>query len=343
MNNLLKYFVRGLACLIVITVGSYVIVAQSTITGTWKASTEKSKKAQVKDKSDGDYEDHEFNWNDGKSDIQITFSYSTEKGGSNNQGTGYSFDDLRGISSAQIEGTSRGVNFTIQREAGTIACTGSFENGKGSGTFVFTPNASFRSAMSSRGFEFSETKMFAAATLDVTVALADDLSASGFTGLDTDDLFKARIFRIDSNFMREMAATGFPELDMEDLVKARIFRIDANFVRDVVAMGFATKSFEELVKFRIFKITPDYLREMQNAGFQNLDSEQMVKLRIFKVTPEFVRQMQGEGLANLSVEEAVKLRIFNVTADFIRDARANGATDLNVESLVKLRIHGKIK
>lgn len=341
MNKNLKILAGALACLVVITIGPIVIAAQTTITGTWKASTEKARK--VKEKSDKENGHFDFEWQDGKNDIQITFSYSTADGGSNNQGTGYSFDDLRGLSSSQVEGVSRGVNFTIDREAGTIACTGNFENGKGSGTFVFTPSASFRSAMSSRGFEFNDRKQFAAATLDVTVALADDLSASGFSNLDTDDLFKARIFKIDSNFMREMAATGFPDLDMEDLVKARIFKIDANFVRDVVAMGFQTKSFEELVKFRIFKITPDYLREMQTAGFQNLNSEQAVKLRIFKVTPEFVRQMQGEGLVNLTVEEAVKLRIFNVTADFIRDARANGESDLSVESLVKLRIHGKIK
>ncbi|REJ77359.1 MAG: hypothetical protein DWQ47_13305 [Acidobacteria bacterium] len=340
MKNITQFIVRALACLVVITIGSYVIAAQNTITGTWKASTEVSKK--VKEKTDHATGDHDFEWNDGKSDIQITFRYSTSEGGNNSQGTGFSFDDLEGLTKAQAEGISRAVNFRISREAGVIECTGTFENGRGSGTFTFVPNASFRSAMEQRGFKFSDKKMLAATTLDVTVALADDLSASGFNDLDTDDLFKAKIFKVDSNFMREMAATGFPNLDMEDLVKARIFKIDANFVRDVVSMGFQTKSFEELVKFRIFKITPEFLRDMQNAGFQDLNSEQAVKLRIFKVTPDFIRQMQGEGLSSLSVEEAVKLRIFNVSADFIRDARANGATDLSVEALVKMKIHGKV-
>lgn len=336
-----KTILRAAAALLVIALGSFVIAAQSQITGTWKANTEKAKEKTVR--VDGDDPDYKFEWNEGKSDIHISFSYKTEKGDSNNQGTGFTYDDIQGLGRSQVESVTRAVTFQIVREAGTIVCTGSFDNGKGSGTFVFTPSSAFRSSMSSRGFEFSDRQMFAAATLDVTVALADDLSASGFNGLETDDLFKAKIFRIDADFMREMAATGFPELDMEDLVKARIFKIDAAYIRDVVSMGFQSKSFEELVKFRIFKITPEYLRDIQAAGFTNVDAEQAVKLRIFKVTPEFIREMQGEGLANLSVEQAVKLRIFKVDSEFIQKVRAGGETDLSVENLVRMKIHGKIK
>lgn len=340
MQKTLQLLLRFAACLIVITVGSYVIVAQSTVTGTWKADT--SQKKKTKERHDDKSGEYGFEFDESDREIHINFKYESSRG-SSSHGTGFNYDDLEGLSRSQAEGGAGAVRFRIVRDAGTIDCTGNFSDGTGSGTFTFTANSGYRSQMSSRGFEFSDEKMFSAAILDVTVSLADDLSASGFTGLDVDDLFKAKIFRIDSTFMREMAATGYPDLDMEDLVKARIFKIDAAFVRDVVAMGFQTKSFEELVKFRIFKITPDYLREMQTAGFPSLSSEQAVKLRIFKVTPEFIREMQGEGLANLSVEEAVKLRIFNVSSDFVRDARANGETNLSVENLVKLKIHGKIR
>jgi hypothetical protein len=333
--------VKLLGCLLLVAVGSVVISAQKTITGTWEASTKYNKR--MKEKRDDRNGSYEFEYLDKKRDIQITFKYEASDGDDHSQGTGFRYSDLNGLSESQVESVTRGVSFSITREAGTIECTGGFENGKGSGTFRFTPNESFRSSMSSRGFEFSDHKMFAATTVDVTVALADDLRASGFENLETSDLFKARIFSIDSAFMREMAATGFQELDMEDLVKARIFKINADFVRDVVSMGFETKSFEDLVKFRIFKITPEFLRDMRAAGFPSLTSEQAVKLRIFKVTPEFIREIEGEGIPNLDIEQAVKLRIFKVDGEFIREARAKGETDLSVEALVKLRIHGKIK
>ena len=63
-----------------------------------------------------------------------------------------------------------------------------------------------------------------------------------------------------------MKATRFPDLKMENLVKARIFKIDANYVRQNREMGFAEKDFENLVKFRIFKVTPEFLSELRAEG-----------------------------------------------------------------------------
>lgn len=75
------------------------------------------------------------------------------------------------------------------REAGTIECEGSFENRRGSGTFRFTGSQAFVTAMKSRGFNFEEgandehrfeDRLFTAAALNVTTALADDLTSAGF-------------------------------------------------------------------------------------------------------------------------------------------------------------------
>lgn len=109
----------------------------------------------------------------------------------------------------------------------------------------------------------SEDRLFTAAALNVTTALADDLSSAGFK-LDVDDLFKAAIFKIDSKFILEMNASGFPNLGMEELVKARIFKIDADFVRQASQMGFDKEPFESLIKMRIFKVTPEFLTEVRN-------------------------------------------------------------------------------
>jgi hypothetical protein len=293
----LRRSVVGLA-FIVIVACSNAVFAQSALTGDWKASIESAKPDK----------------------LYLSFERRTEKGGRNQMGSTYDFDQLQGLSREQaLSGGGAAVKFSLVREAGTIDCEGSFKNGKGSGTFRFTGNQSFVAAMRSRGFEFertsttddgrdSENRLFAATTLNVTTALADDLLAADFGRLDVDDLFKAAIFKVDSKFMREMKASGFPNLGMEELVKARIFNIDADFVGQVTRMGFGKEPFESLVKMRIFKVTPEFINEARNEGLKELSVEDLVKMRIFKIDGEFIRQAGADGVP-LEVEKLVQKRI----------------------------------
>ncbi|MBA2705965.1 MAG: hypothetical protein H0U60_19170 [Blastocatellia bacterium] len=234
-------------------------------------------------------------------------------------GQTYSFFELQGLTREQVE-RGGAVKFNLLREAGTISCEGVFQNGKGAGTFRFTANQSFISGMKSRGFDFennsrvfhdgrdSENKLFSAAALNVTTALADDLASVGLGKLDVDDLFKAAIFKVDSKFAREMKASGFPNLGMEELVKARIFKIDANFVRQVMQMGFANQSFEDLVQMRIFKVTPEFIAEVRSEGIANPSVEELVKMKIFKIDSDFIRKAKAEGVP-LDVQRLVERRI----------------------------------
>ncbi|MFL6467975.1 MAG: hypothetical protein ACJ72Z_08460 [Pyrinomonadaceae bacterium] len=284
-----------LAAFIVIAVGSYVIVAQSAVTGTWEAS--------IKEKS--------------PDKIHLSFERKTENG-RNQNGSSYSFSELQGLSREQA--ANGRVNFRLVRDAGTIECEGTFVNGKGSGTFTFVANRGYIDAMRSRGFDFEkrskeddhegsvEDRLLTAAMLNVSVALADDLRSAGFPNLDTGDLFKAAIFKVDGKFMSEMKATGFPNLGMEELVKARIFKIDADFVRKIKDMGFGTNDFENLVKYSIFKVTPEYLADLKAEGLTNLTAEDVVKCRIFKIDAEFIRKARADE-PNLSVEDLVQMKI----------------------------------
>lgn len=304
------------ACFIVIVIGKVVIVAQAPITGEWTADARSENQAR-------------------ENKIQLNFERRTDRG-HNNFGQSFSYSDLQGLSRDQT--ASGKVSFRLVREAGTIDCIGVFANGKGSGTFTFTPNQAFVNGMASRGYKLTEEKMFSAATIDVTLAFVDDLKNSGFGELSYDDVVKAKIFNITPQYMAEMKATGFPNLGMEELVKSRIFNIDSNFVREVKDMGFAGKGdLEELVKFRIFDINPQFLADLKNNGFGNIDPEEAVKFRIFKITPEFLADLKNEGFTNIDPEQAVKFRIFNIDKDFIRKAKAEDP-NVTVDKLVEMKI-----
>lgn len=287
MSKNIQFLLRSISSLafIIIAIGSYVIVAQTVTTGDWKAEYKAEKEGK----------------------IYLSFERRSEKG-KNQMGSNYLLSDLQGLTNAQLSASDTPVKFSLVREAGTIECEGRFNNGKGAGTFRFTSNPQFVLAMQSRGFTLTDEKLFAAATLNLTIAFTDDLKSAGFENLKTDDLFKAVIFKITPQFMREMASIGFPNLDMEDLVKARIFKIDADYARQVKEMGFGNQSVEDLVKLRIFKVTPEFIREVQTEGLNNLTAEQVVKLRIFKIDADFIRQARAENVP-VNVEDLVRKRI----------------------------------
>jgi hypothetical protein len=280
--------------------------AQHTLTGEWTASVGSEKAGDA--------------GRPGKLNLSLT--RRSEGGGRSQMGTSYDFADFQGLTREQALAGGP-VRFSLAREAGTIECEGSFQDGRGSGTFRFTSNPAFASGMKARGFDFeaesasprgkrepadAAERLFSAAALNVTTALADDLLSADFGKLDVDDLFKAAIFKVDSKFMREMKASGFPGLGMEELVKARIFKIDPEFVAQAARMGFDKEPFEALVKLRIFKVTPEFIAEARGEGLNGLSVEELVKLRIFKIDAEFIRRARADGVP-LDVEELVQHRI----------------------------------
>lgn len=293
-----KRFFIGMALItsvaLLIWIAGTKAVAQNTTTGVWTATVSKD-----------------------DSKIHLNLERRSEKHGRNQMGQSFEFSEFQGLSREQaLSGGT--VSFSLVREAGRIDMEGSFQNGRGSGTFRFTGNPSFVSAMKSRGFDFEEyqdkeerdleSRLFAATTLNVTTALADDLSSAGFGKLQVEDLFKAAIFKINSQFMREMKASGFQNLGMEELVKARIFKIDAEFVRQVSQMGFDKEPFESLVKMQIFKVTPEFVTEMRNEGLTDLQIEDLVKLKIFKIDTDFIRAAKADGVP-MDVERLVQRKI----------------------------------
>lgn len=287
----------GLVFAIGILIFGNLVIAAQTYSGTWTSRPHKGD-------SDGEK-------------IQLTFRSNDAENERHSYGSTFKYSDLKGLS---LETARDGAaSFRLEREAGTIECKGNFTDGKGAGTFVFTPNSSFIAGMRSRGFDFEkkseakyrispEKRLFTAAALDVTLALADELRSANFPNLDVDDLFKAKIFKIDGKFLVEMAASGYPNISMEDVVKARIFKIDGEYIRSLQGVGFGTGDFDDLVKYKIFKVTPEFLNELRAEGLTDLAPEDVVQLRIFKIDAAFVRQARAAA-PDISIKSIVNKKL----------------------------------
>jgi hypothetical protein len=296
LRYIYRPLVRYAAAFIIIVIGGYTIIAQEPIIGEWKANARLEKPESA--------------------DVIFLSIVRKNEAKTNQTSKTFKYADLQGLSRSQTENGR--VSFQLIRDAGRLDLEGQFTNGKGEGTFRFTPDMAFANALTARGFSLKdasgtsdttiEERLYTAAILDVKLALADDLAAANLGKLDFNDLVKATIFKIDGKYISEMKATGFPDLSMEDLVKGRIFKMDANFVRGMAQAGHTAKGFDGLVKFAIFKVTPEFSSELRSAGLNDVTDEDIVKFRIFKIDADFVREARQSD-PNVTVEEIVRRKL----------------------------------
>lgn len=279
-------------------------------------------------------------WRGDDGEPRIQFNLRTNDGDSR-WGFGVRHRDLVGFPQSAFGNVANDIQFSWTREAGTFRFTGSFDEGRGSGTYTFTPDQSFISNMATAGYRNLATEdVVRLAVTDVTMAHVRGLTQIGYPNLTLDEIVRTRIHGVTPEFVRAMQQRGYKSVPVQDLVKMRIHKVTAEEVDQLRAAGFANLTIDDLVKFRIHKVTPAFISELKALGFTGMDREALVRFRIHKVTPEYIKQMRDVGFTAVSEDQLVRMRIHKVDAMFVRHAREDGLTIVTPADAVNLAIHG---
>jgi hypothetical protein len=255
-----------------------------------------------------------------------------------NMGNNFKVADLRGLDAAALKGSNVPVKFDLARDAGTIAFSGTFNEGLGHGEFQFTANPEYLSGMKAMGYTDVDEKAFELTAIDVSRAFAKEIRDLGYK-TDLKELIEARIFNVGREQVEGLKAVGLTNLPMKTLVEYQIFHVTPDYIRQMRA-SFPKIEMEQLVAMRIHKATPEFAQEMAKLGYSNLSADQLINFRIHGVTPEFIREVGELGLKNLSADQLVEFRIFGVGRDQIDDLAKEGYTNLPPQTLVSFKIHG---
>ena len=247
------------------------------------------------------------------------------------------------LTDAQINATSETpVHFALNRDAGVIDFTGSFEAGEGVGRFAFTPSSSYAATLRSLGVSsedaLDDKKLFSLAMHDVSTAFIRDMQSLGYRE-NLESYVRFRIHGVSTDFVRELRSLGYDKLSAEDLVRFRIHGVSPQFIRDMKGLGFEATA-EDLVRFRIHGATPEFVRAMRDFDVKGVSAESIVRMRIHGVTPEFVRELSDLGYKSVDSDDLVRMRIHGVTTAFIRELANAGYHGIPIDKLVQMRIHG---
>lgn len=179
------------------------------------------------------------------------------------------------------------IEAVLNAEAGTLTCSGAIHNFKLSGSFNFTPNASFAAHMLKLGIQgITAENMQTYALFHVQAANVEAIQKAGVTDIDAKNLASFSIFHIDPNFVTAIRNLGYPAPPAKQLIALKIHGVNPEEVKQIRALGYQP-TLEELIKMRIFKVSPAFIQDMRKRGFgtgpEDLTIARLVKIRIFKL------------------------------------------------------------
>ncbi len=273
---------------------------QDTLDGTWRA--------RLQD-----------NWT--RKDGQQWVSLQLERDDDRHFGFSIPMDELEGLGARGDRWTASDVRFSVRRDAGNVAFEGQFTEGRGTGTWRFTPNAEFVSAMRKTYQDLSAEQVFRLAIHDVSRSFIASMSQEGYVRPSLDELTKMRIHGVDAVYVQGLRKAGYDKLSVDELVKTRIHGATPAFAQEVSAAGFDKLPIDDLVKMRIHGVTPEFVRELRDLGYKDLRVDEVVKLRIHGASPSFIKEMRDLGYKDLTLNDIVRMRIHGVTAQYVKELK----------------------
>jgi hypothetical protein len=258
------------------------------------------------------------------------------------------------------------AKFTYVQDAATLACTGKFGWGRGSGDFTLTPNPEFKTELSRLGFATpGQDELFllviTGTNLDfirevrgagIASSLQDildmaghginsqyihDVARTGYRNLRAEDYIELRDHGVEPRFLQELKDAGY-QIAANQVVELKDHGVDSNYVRDLGAYGLRPEP-SELVSMRDHGVTPDFLRAVRDAGLGAIRADETITLRDHGVSREFVMEVHDLGYT-FAPGELVELHDHGVDGKYLRTIRDSGIRNLNAGQIVQLHDHG---
>jgi len=172
---------------------------------------------------------------------------------------------FRGLTLAQIESPVRTtVHFQISKEPGTFVCDGEFENGYGTGPFLFQPDAGFVGQMTALGIpNLQDQQLISMAILGVGPAFLRDLRSSGFSVSTFNDLVGLWVQGVTGDYIREIQELGYTP-SANDLIGMRVQGVTADFAREVRQM-YPSATINNLIGMRVQGVTMSFARDVRQT------------------------------------------------------------------------------
>src|SRR5215831_19199153 len=272
--------------------------AQETITGDWTAKVKQTDKGPV---------------------LWLSLNHNSDRGkGRSQMSCDFPLQAFTGLN----PNANSNVQFTLQREAGTIFFDGLFKDGRGVGEFRFTQNDGFIATMRNLGYDnLTAEKLFSMVALDIGTSYINELKSLGYDKLPLDQLFGLRALGVTAAFAREAQDWGFGKLSANDLIEIKAMGITPDYMRSMKSLGFEDLSLRKLIELKAMGINEDYVKEMRAVGYENIPVNKLIELKAMGINADYVKKMRDLGLKNVSMDELIQIKATGADKILSREKR----------------------
>ncbi len=260
-------------------------------------------------------------------------------------------------------------DFTLTREAGTMAFKGKFEGDEGYGKYSFTENAGFKAFLEKEnigGVKESMMLQFFMSNInrdyiaflkqngykDITKSELQDLAIHGlnkevltsyFATFNKQDLslnkvVELKIHGIDAKYKKDLNEAGYIDVPTDQIVEAKIHGINGDYLKDLAASGYKKPSLQDVIEFKIHGVDGAFIKKMQTATERELSHQDIVEAKIHGLDKMDVAKFKTTG-TNPTGEDLTNYSIHGVDADYI-NLLTGLFGKLSPERYVEAKIHG---
>jgi beta-lactamase regulating signal transducer with metallopeptidase domain/uncharacterized membrane protein len=260
-------------------------------------------------------------------------------------------------------------DFTLTREAGTMAFKGKFEGNEGYGKYTFSENADFKTYLEKEGIEGVKESMMVHLFMsninrdyiaflkqngykDITKSNLQDLAIHGLTkevltryfatfkkqDLSLNKVVELKIHGVDAKYKRDLNDAGYIDVPTDQIVEAKIHGINGDYLKDLAASGYKNPSLQDVIEFKIHGVNGDFIKKMQAATERELSHSDIVDAKIHGLDKMDVEKFKTTG-TNPTGDDLKNYSIHGVDADYI-NLLTGLFGKLSADRIVEAKIHG---
>jgi hypothetical protein len=227
--------------------------------------------------------------------------------------------------------------FSLEREAGALFFEGKIENGRGNGSYSFTPKKQLIQSLNDLGVKTDNSNYFTIFLLNINHTMLQSLRNYGFKNINESDLFFVSMLQIAPSYIDMLKKEGYENLSLQQIIAGKNSGIDEQYIREIKSTHVAALTFDKLLRFKNQKLDHTYINSIATAsGSNSIDADQVSLVKGLHIDPSYVTAMSRFGFNDFT--KLMNLKALNITQDYIESFQKLGYSQVPYETLIMMKM-----